>query len=169
MKTAEIYTIDDAYMIEFGHGSDGFHVKDLSGYTALHTYTPPYKLYLYYYTNYGVWRRTNRNGKWEFDNDKQGKHNFRPVIIRECGIPDTHSEQLEIFNECKKGGNKMKSLFHVILFNKKTEEIEFDKIMPASNKQDVTMQAAQLFGKYNSKGHVTIVWELSGSAYEAIK
>lgn len=62
-----------------------------------------------------------------------------------------------------------KSLFHVILFNRKTEEIEFDVIIPANNGQDATMQAAQLHGKYDSKMHLTIVWQLQYSEYTPIK
>lgn len=62
-----------------------------------------------------------------------------------------------------------KSLFHVILFNRKTEEIAFDVIIPASNEQDAVMQAAQLHGKYDSKVHLTIVWQLQYSEYTPIK
>jgi len=93
MKTAEIHTVDSVYMIEFGRVPNGFRVKDLSGDTAPHTYTPPHSSCLHYYTRYGVWRRTTGNGKWEFASDKSGcGHDYRPVIIRECGIPQSKEE-----------------------------------------------------------------------------
>ncbi len=61
-------------------------VEDLSGDTSPCTYAPPHPTYLYYYTDYGVWRRTTGNGKWEFDDDEE-RDNYRPTFIRECGIP----------------------------------------------------------------------------------
>ncbi len=63
---------------------------------------------------------------------------------------------------------KNKSLFHVILFNRKIEEIEFDRILPAGDEQAAVMGAAQLFGKYDSKMHLTIVWRLQDSEYTTV-
>lgn len=176
MSTAEIHTVDSAYMIEFKLVSGGLRVEDLSGDTAPHTYHPPYSSYLYYYTEYGVWRRTTGNGKWEFSSDKTGcGRDYRPVIIRECEIPQEmkgkHYDCIvmdDIIEKEVKGKMTNKSLFHVILFNRKTEEIEFDRIQPASNEQDAVMQAAQLYGKYDSKVHLTIVWQLQYSEYATI-
>jgi hypothetical protein len=138
--------MDGTYMIEFGRVPSGFRVKDLSGDTAPHTYTPPYSSYIYYYTTCDVWRRTTGNGKWEFDSDKSGcSRDYRPVIIRECGIP-TDPETLAqkcyqemVENDKRKGSilmdnpilkevkSKMLQLIDVILFNRKTKEIDFRK------------------------------------------
>lgn len=219
MGTAEIHTIDSAYMIEFEHVPGGFRVKDLSGDTAPHTYTPPYCAHLYYYTRYGVWRRTTGDGKWEFDSDDKGR-NYRPAIIRdECGIPRRHYDALivddmpvrgskttaeglkkavdwyekakrddmidaaiygvsmetakrrrqGIITNITEGGNEMRRLYHVILFNKKTENIDFKEYIVAGDETDASMQAAQAYGKYSSATHVTIVKYIEGSDYEVIK
>lgn len=194
-------------MIEYESVPGGFRVKDLSGDTAPYTYHPPYTSYLFYYTKYGVWRRTAGSGKWEFDSDKGGR-NYRHATIRVCGIPQEikgrHYDALivddmpiaeqeetliqknyremkakanadrrwnEVLNkkEVKDKMDSTKSLFRVILFNRKTEEIDYKGYTPACGKQDATMQAAQTYGKYDSKVHLTVVWELSDSSYIPIK
>jgi len=196
LSTAEIHTLDSAYMIEFGHVPDGFRVKDLSGDTSPHTYKPPYTTYLYYYTAYGVWRCTTGNGKWEFSSNKGGR-DYRPTIIRKCEIPQ-HDDMVDAFgyavtaNEdvekevkqatewykrtqgvdfanplqpkvkftgIKEVKRKMgdKALFHVILFNRKTEVIDFKGYIPAVSETDACMLAAQTYGKYDSNIHVRVV------------
>ncbi len=83
MSTAEIHTLDKTYMIEFNCMLGGnIHVIDLSGNTLPCTCAPPHPTYLYYYTDYGVWRRTTGNGKWEFADDGVGAI-YRPTIVRE--------------------------------------------------------------------------------------
>ena len=172
MKTAEIHTIDSSYMIEFGRVSDGFRVKDLSGDTAPHTYPPPYNTYLYYYTEYGVWRRTTGNGKWEFTNDEEGKGNYRPVIIRECGIlqdPETLAQKsyremkdeevkktIEWYEKAKKEvkGKMYLQLIEVTIFNRKTLEVDFHENVIAENDDEAYLLAVQSFGKYDPKIHV---------------
>ena len=233
MSTAEIHTIDAAYMIEFELMPGGLHVKDLSGDTAPYTYTPPYSSYLYYYTEYGVWRRTTGNGKWKFASDEKGR-NYRPVIIRECGIPEmkgkhcdkiieddmvdalaysmkgskTTAEEVKqatdwykmmregkkkvkddlnehifslplvaakrrrtgIITNITEGGNEMtKHLYHVILFNRKTEKIDFKEYIPTKDEEAAAMTAAQRYGDYDADVHVTIIKYIDDSDYEAIK
>ena len=126
METAEIHTIDGAYMIEFGRVSDGFRVKDLSGDTAPHTYTPPYSLHLYYCTAYGVWRRTTGNGKWEFSSDKTGcGHDYRPVIIGECGIPQ-HDDMVDAFGYAVAANKDVeKEVKQVTEWYERTQGIDF--------------------------------------------
>ena len=172
MSTAEIHTVDSAYMIEFRRiPGGGIRVKDLSGDTSPYTYTPPHTTYLYYYTDYGVWRRTTGNGKWEFSNDKEGR-NYRPVIVRECGIPQedkygmacTPAEYakaevkraVDWYKEaCKKEvKSKMLQLIDVIFFNRKTKAVDYRKEIVAVDIEEAYMLAAQDYGKYNSKVHV---------------
>ena len=62
----------------------------------------------------------------------------------------------------------MKSLFHVILFNTKTEVIDFKAYIPAGEREAAVMQAAQTYGKYDSKVHLTVVWQVHDSGYEPI-
>lgn len=217
MNTAEIHTVDGAYMIEFGLVPDGLCVKDLSGDTTPHTYHPPYNTYLYYYTGYGVWRRTTGNGKWEFDGDKSGcVRDYRPVIVRKCGIPiepkvREYSPMMEtqyylkpeytkemrkekgddmidaaiynlsmqtarrqrqgVITDIKEVKKKMttKSLYHVILFNKKDEVIAFKEIIPAEDAMAAGMLAAQKYGMYDPNEHVTIIKEIDHSDYEPVK
>jgi len=175
LSTAEIHTLDSAYMIEFGHVPDGFRVKDLSGDTAPHTYKPLYPTYLYYYTAYGVWRCTTRNGKWEFSSNRGGR-DYRPTIIRKCEIPQrddmvdafgyavTANEDVEKevkqatewYEKCikKEVKGKMKQLIDVIFFNRKTEEVVYRKEIVAENIEEAFMLAAQEYGKFNSKVHM---------------
>ena len=65
------------------------------------------------------------------------------------------------------GGNEMsKSLFHVILFNRKTETIDFKAYIPARNNQEAAMVAAQIYGEYKSETHLTIIKPIDGSDYD---
>ena len=50
-----------------------------------------------------------------------------------------------------------KALFHVILFNRKTEVIDFKDYIPAKSETDACMLAAQSFGKYDSNVHERVV------------
>ena len=50
-----------------------------------------------------------------------------------------------------------KALFHVILFNRKTEVIDFKDYIPAASETDACMIAAQKFGKYDSDTHIRVV------------
>jgi len=54
-----------------------------------------------------------------------------------------------------KGGNEMlKCVYHVILFNTATEEIDFKGYVPAKDEEAALMAAAQTFGKYDADVHV---------------
>lgn len=185
MSTAEIHTVDSAFMIEFRLLPGGIlHVEDLSEDTFPHDYTPPHSAHLYYYTNYGVWRRTAGNGKWEFDNDMSGR-NYRPAIVRECGIPlgEKHDDMVDAcayainsmqqrvaWDKSTKGGNEMtKRLYHVILFNKRTEEIDFKAYIPSKDETTAGMVAVQTYGKYDANVHMPIVKYIDDSDYEKIE
>ena len=237
MSTAEIHLIDAAYIIEFKIAPKGIRVEDMSGDTAPHTYTPPHSSYLYYYTAYGVWRRTTGSGKWEFSKEcNERRRNYSPTIIRECGIPEMKGKHYDalivddmqdafayamkgntekevklaidwhkmmeegerkmkedldkqmfslpletakrrrqgILTNITEGGNEMgdemhKELYHVILFNRKTEEIDFKEYIPAKCKSDAIMQAAQAYGKYGSTLHRVIVKQIEGSEYTVLE
>jgi len=70
----------------------------------------------------------------------------------------------------EKGGNEMtKYLYHVILFNKETETIDFKEYIPAKDASDASMQAAQAYGKYDSNVHIVIVKQIDYSQYEVKK
>ena len=57
----------------------------------------------------------------------------------------------------RKGGDSMtKQLYHVILFNKVTETIDYKAYLPAQDQTDAVMIAAQNHGKYNSNIHIVI-------------
>jgi hypothetical protein len=86
-------------MIEFGHVPEGFRVKDLSGDTSPHTYTPPYSAESLYFTKYGVWRYNHGRVSWEFTKDSVRQTNYRPVIIRECGIPEMKGRHYDMLIE----------------------------------------------------------------------
>lgn len=71
-----------------------------------------------------------------------------------------------IITSITEGGNEMgKSLFHVILFNRKTEKIDFKEYIPALEATDACMVAAQRLGKYDPKIHITIVKQIDNSEY----
>ena len=60
----------------------------------------------------------------------------------------------ECYESLKKGDDKMsKYLWHVILFNTDTEQIDFKGYIPASSGSDAQMLAAQTFGKFDPKVH----------------
>ena len=63
----------------------------------------------------------------------------------------------------------VKQLYHVILFNKKTEKIDFKEYIPAKCDTDATMQAAQTYGKYDSNIHNVIIKEIECSGYERVE
>ena len=71
-----------------------------------------------------------------------------------CVIP---KEYMCAFVKTEKGGNEMtKQLYHVILFNKVTETIDYKAYLPAQDQTDAVMIAAQNHGKYNSNIHIVI-------------
>jgi len=62
----------------------------------------------------------------------------------------------ECYNCLTKGDDKMtKYLFHIILFNTETEQIDFKGYIAASSDDDARMLAAQTFGKFDPKVHAT--------------
>jgi hypothetical protein len=66
------------------------------------------------------------------------------------------------------GGDKMKALYHVILFNRKTEEIDFKEYVSAKSEMDATMLAAQAYSSYDSDVHKVIVKLIECSEYKPI-
>lgn len=68
-----------------------------------------------------------------------------------------------------KGGNNMKALYHVILFNRKTETIDYKEYVPAEDETIAGMTAAHDYDKYDGKVHRCIVKLIEGSEYEVIK
>jgi len=78
----------------------------------------------------------------------------------------------KMFNECtsKKGGNEMhKELYHVILFNRKTEKIDYKAYIVAIGEMEAGMTAAHDYEKYDGKIHKHIVKLIEGSEYEVVK
>ena len=86
---------------------------------------------------------------------------------------------LETANRCRqgvitnieeKGDDKMsKYLWHIILFNTETEVIDYKGYIPAKCDMDATMQAAQIYGNYDSNIHKVIVKQIDCSGYEVKK
>ncbi len=129
--------------------------------------------------------------KWKFERDG---HVYNPEVL-EVGMKGRHYDALihddmidatiyamkstfkddrfmrqGIITNITEGGNEMdRRLYHVILFNKKTENIDFKEYVAAKDETDASMQAAQAYGKYSSVVHVTIVKYIEGSDYEVIK
>jgi len=70
-------------------------------------------------------------------------------------IDDMNIGELESYEDYKKkGDDKMsKYLWHVILFNTDTEQIDFKGYIPACSDNDARMMAAQTFGKFDPKVH----------------
>lgn len=68
------------------------------------------------------------------------------------------------------GGNEMtKRLYHVILFNRKTEKIDYKAYVPARDETDAAMIAAQSWGSYDVDTYTRIVKYIEDSDYEVIK
>ena len=60
----------------------------------------------------------------------------------------------ECYESLMKGDDDMtKYLWHIILFNTKTEIIDYKAYIPASSGSDAQMLAAQKFGKFDPKVH----------------
>ena len=59
-----------------------------------------------------------------------------------------------------------KQLYHVILFNTKTEEIDFKAYIPAKDEDAAAMTAVQVYGKYDADVHKHIVKYIEGSDYK---
>ena len=156
-------------MIEFEYISGGgLRVKDLSGDSLPFTYMPPHPTYLHYYTDYGVWRRTTGNGKWEFDDDEE-RDDYRPTIIRECGIPTIslakeepelrgrHYDAIiedDMIDEKEVKKKMYLQAIDVIFFDRKTKKVVYREIIVANDTEGAYMLAAQDFGKYDPKVHV---------------
>ena len=129
-----------------------------------------------YQTCYGFWKYSF-TGKWYFAD--LGSTHWRQATIREEGIRmkgkhydyvieddmiDAYKYALgsltigeqECYNCLTKGDDKMtKYLFHIILFNTETEQIDFKGYIAASSDDDARMLAAQTYGKFNTKVHAT--------------
>jgi len=109
-----------------------------------------------YQTCYGFWKYSF-TGKWYFAD--LGSTHWRQATIREEDIRMigslTIGEQ-ECYNCLTKGDDKMtKYLFHIILFNTETEQIDFKGYIAVSSDDDARMLAAQTYGKFNTKVHAT--------------
>lgn len=75
-----------------------------------------------------------------------------------------------IFKNITEGGNEMhKELYHVILFNRKTEKIDYKAYITAVGEIEAGMTAAHNYDKYDGKIHKHIVKLIEGSEYEVIK
>jgi len=133
-----------------------------------------------------VWRFKGKDGSMQTptislaneEPEFRGKH---PEVIIEYDMPSKSGSLKDVektmkwYNATKKmfdictteGGNDMsKSLFHIILFNKETETIDYKVYVPAKDKQEATMTVAQNYGKYDSKVHLVIIKYIDGSDYE---
>lgn len=64
---------------------------------------------------------------------------------------------------------RMKTLYHVILFNRKTEVIDFKEIVPAEDALAAGMVAAQKLGAYDPDVHSTVIKSIDNSGYNPIK
>ena len=78
------------------------------------------------------------------------RRHYDALIIDDMNIGEQESYE----DYKKKGDDKMsKYLWHVILFNTDTEQIDFKGYIPASSGSDAQMLAAQTFGKFDPKVH----------------
>ena len=90
----------------------------------------------------------------------------RPLVIDDMNI----GEQETYEDYKKKGGNEMnKSLYHVILFNKKSEIIDFKGYIPAVDALDAGMVAAQSYGTFAPNLHLTIIKKIDNSGYDKVE
>ena len=94
---------------------------------------------------------------------------IKESVREKCGIPSdwiadwpkikesgflSYGEQESYEDYKKKGDDKMsKYLWHIILFNTDTEQIDFKGYIPACSDNDARMMAAQTFGKFDPKVH----------------
>ena len=62
-----------------------------------------------------------------------------------------------------------KNIYHIMFFNKKTEQIEFKKYVPAKDIQAAVMIAAQTYKDYNPDIHMVLVKLIDYSDYTPIK
>ena len=89
----------------------------------------------------------------------------RPLVIDDMNI----GEQETYEDYKKKGGNEMnKSLYHVILFNKKSEIIDFKGYIPAVDALDAGMVAAQSYGTFDPNLHLVIIKKIDNSGYDKV-
>ena len=115
------------------------------------------------------------------DDDYKGKH-YDAIIdddVVDAAVYFLESERVKkmekskglpltpLFKNVAEGGEEMKALYHVILFNRKTEEIDFKAYISAAGEIEAGMTAAHNYDKYDGKIHMHIVKHIS--SYEAIK
>lgn len=109
------------------------------------------------------WHKMMEEGEKKMKEDFD-KHYFDlPLVPAKRG-------RMGIITNITEGGNEMhKELYHVILFNRKTEEIDFKEYIPAQDEEAAAMTAVQAYGEYDANIHKHLVKLIEGSDYEVIK
>lgn len=110
------------------------------------------------------------------DSMRKGKH-YDAIVeddivdAMEDVMQDVHRrKRAGIITNITEGGNEMhKELYHVILFNRKTEKIDYKAYITAADETEAAMTAAHDYDKYDAKVHKHIVKMIEGSEYEVIK
>ena len=85
-------------------------------------------------------------------------------IRNACRIPirNPMRQGIIVSIDTGEGGDEMhKQLIHVILFNTKTETIDFKGYVPAKDETDAVMIAAQTYGSYDSNVHEVITKDVA--------